>query len=61
MRTLSIFGIVLSLIVLIVHVLFDFKIFLPTVVANILIAVFTITLLLSVNYLLGRKEAINKQ
>ena len=60
MRKLSIFGIFLSSIVLIVHILFDLKIYMPIVVANILIAIFTITMMLSVSYLLGRKEAINQ-
>ena len=45
MRRLSIFGITLSVIVLITHILFDLNTFMPGLMARILIALFTLVLL----------------
>ena len=56
MRLLSISGIVLSAIVLLIHIFFNLKDFMPVLMANILIAIFSLTLLLGLIHLLDQKE-----
>ena len=56
MRNLSISGIVLSAIVLLIHIFFNLKNYMPILMANILIAIFSLTLLLGVFYLLDQKK-----
>lgn len=56
MRNLSIFGIVLSAIVLLIHIFFDLQNYIPVLMANILTGIFSLTLLLAVFYLLDQKK-----
>ena len=56
MQKLSIPGIVLSAIVLLIHIFFNLQNFMPVLMANILIAIFSLTLLLGVFYLLDKKK-----
>ena len=56
MRNLSVFSIVLSTIVLLIHILFDLKKYMPFLMANILIAIFTFVFLIAVFYLVDQKK-----
>ena len=56
MRKFYLSGIVLSAIVLLIHIFFNLQNFMPVLMANILRAIFSLTLLLGVFYLLDQKK-----
>ncbi len=61
MRNLSIFSIVLSVIFLLIHILFNLRNYMPVLMVNILIFIFTIIFLLSVFYLSDQKKENNQK
>ena len=61
MRNLSIFSIVLSVIFLLIHILFNLRDYMPVLMVNILIFIFTIIFLLSVFYLSDQKKENNQK
>ena len=61
MRNLSIFSIVLSVIFLLIHILFNLNDYMPVLMVNILKFIFTIIFLLAVFYLSDQKKENNQK
>jgi hypothetical protein len=61
MRNLSIFSVVISVIFLVIHILFNLRDYMPVLMVNILIFIFTVIFLLAVFYLSDQKTIKNRE